>query len=103
MPRPSHLSSDNILRFLQVRRDPASTDEIAAGLHMRRADRDVLHKMLGTLKKRRAIEELPGRRYRLAGRKDARGGEGAGRSASGSASVGGGAPRVRRPESRTGV
>ena len=75
MPRPSHLSSDNILRFLQVRRDPASVDEIAAGLHMRRADRHALHKMLGTLKKRRAIEELPGGRYRLAGRRNERGRE----------------------------
>jgi ribonuclease R len=83
MPRPSHLSSDNILRFLQVRRDPASTDDIAAGLHMRRADRQALHKMLSTLKKRRAIEELPGGRYRLAGRRDERGGDGAGRSSAG--------------------
>src|ERR1700730_1133481 len=86
MPRPSHLSSDNILRFLQVRRDGASTYDIAAGLHMRRADRNALHKMLNTLKKRRAIEELPGGRYRLAGRKGERGdgrgsgGDGAGRS-----------------------
>src|SRR5260370_26116329 len=88
MPRPSHLSSDNILRFLQVRRDPASTDEIAAGLHMRRADRHVLHKMLGTLKKRRAIEELPGGRYRLAGRQGERGGGGAGRGARGRRSLG---------------
>src|SRR3984893_10529074 len=76
MPRPTHLSSDNILRFLQVRRDPASTDEIAAGLHMRRTDRHALHKMLGTLKKRRAIEEVPGGRYRLAGRREERGGDG---------------------------
>jgi ribonuclease R len=80
MPRPSHLSSDNILRFLQVRRDPASTDDIAAGLHMRRADRHALYKMLNTLKKRRAIEELPGGRYRLAGRREERGGDGAGRT-----------------------
>src|SRR5882762_3623716 len=78
MPRPSHLSSDNILRFLQVRRDAASVDDIAAGLHMRRADRNALHKMLNTLKKRRAVEELPGGRYRLAGRKDGRDGDGPG-------------------------
>src|SRR5579864_9220832 len=82
MPRPSHLSSDNILRFLQVRRDPASTDDIAAGLHMRRADRNALYKMLNTLKRRRAIEELPGGRYRLAGRKEERTGDGAGRGSS---------------------
>src|SRR6202140_2271516 len=80
MPRPSHLSSDNILRFLQVRRDPASTDDIAAGLHMRRADRNALYKLLNTLKRRRAIEELPGGLYQLAGRKEGRGGDGAGRS-----------------------
>src|SRR5712692_3894907 len=103
MPRPSHLSSDNILRFLQVRRDPASTDEIAAGLHMRRADRHALQKMLGTLKKRRAIEELPGGRYRLAGRKDERGGDGAGRGASGSASSAAGAQRAAAPERDSGV
>src|SRR5882724_9553386 len=83
MPRPSHLSSDNILRFLQVRRDAASVDDIAAGLHMRRADRNALHKMLNTLKKRRAVEELPGGRYRLAGRKEERGGDGTGRTSSG--------------------
>ena len=83
MPRPSHLSSDNILRFLQVRRDAASVDDIAAGLHMRRADRNALHKMLNTLKKRRAVEELPGGRYRLAGRKDGRGGDGTGPASSG--------------------
>jgi ribonuclease R len=80
MPRPSHLSSDNILRFLQLRRDPASMDDIAAGLHMRRADRQALYKLLNTLKRRRAIEELPGGRYRLAGRKAERGGDGAGRT-----------------------
>ena len=72
MPRPSHLSSDNILRFLQLRRDPASTDDIAAGLHMRRTERNALYKLLNTLKRRRAIEELPGGRYRLAGRKEQR-------------------------------
>src|SRR5580765_2215219 len=83
MPRPSHLSSDNILRFLQVRRDAASVDDIAAGLHMRRADRHALQKMLNTLKKRRAVEELPGGRFRLAGRKEERGSDGTGRMSSG--------------------
>src|SRR5438270_352568 len=80
MPRPSHLSSDNILRFLKVRHDAASVDEIAAGLHTRRADRHALYKMLNTLKKRRAVEELPGRRYRLAGRKGEQSGDETGRS-----------------------
>jgi ribonuclease R len=69
MPHASQLSADNILRFLQVRRDPASTDEIAAALQLRRTDRKPLFKMLSKLKKRRAVEELPGGRYRLPGPK----------------------------------
>src|SRR5712691_4766983 len=69
MPRPSHLSPDNILRFLQVRSEPASTNEIAQGLHLKKTDNRPLFKMLFKLKKRGAIEELPGGRYRLASRK----------------------------------
>src|SRR6266852_593986 len=65
MPHPSHLSPDNILRFLQVRSDPASTSEIAQGLHLKKTDNRSLFKMLSKLKKRRTIEELPGGRYRL--------------------------------------
>jgi len=80
------------LRFLQVTRDAASTNEIAAALHIGKADRKPLFKMLLSLKKRGAIEELPGGRYRLAGRK----GEGvsggkAGRSAAGGTAVAGAA------------
>jgi ribonuclease R len=69
MPRPSHLSTDNILRFLQIRSEPASASEISQGLHLKKADTRPLFKMLSKLKKRRAIEELPGGRYRLPGRK----------------------------------
>src|SRR5207249_9869538 len=72
MPRPSHLSPDNILRFLQVRSAPASTAEISQGLHLRKSDNRSLFKMLSKLKKRRAIEELPGGRYRLPSRKSER-------------------------------
>src|SRR5712692_1728561 len=72
MPRPIHLSPDNILRFLQVRGEPASTEQIARGLHLKKSDSRPLFKMLAKLKKRRAIEELPGRRYRLAARKPER-------------------------------
>src|SRR5216684_2622674 len=72
MPRPSHLSPDNILRFLQVRTAPASTTEIAEGLHLKKSDNRPLFKMLSKLKKRRAIEELPGGRYRLPSRKPER-------------------------------
>jgi ribonuclease R len=69
MPRPSSLSPDNILRFLQVTRDPVAANEIAARLHIRKAERKSLFSMLAKLKKRGVIEELPGARYRLAGRK----------------------------------
>src|SRR5229473_1223666 len=72
MPSPSHLSPDNILRFLQVRSAPASTTEIAQGLHVKKSDNRSLFKMLSKLKKRRAIEELPGGRYRLPSRKSER-------------------------------
>jgi len=57
------------LRFLQIRSEPASTNEIAQGLHLKKADTRPLFKMLAKLKKRQAIEELPGGRYRLPGRK----------------------------------
>src|SRR5271165_389598 len=73
MPRPSHLNPDNILRFLQVRTEPASTNEIAEALHLGKNDRHPLFKMLAKLKKRRAVEELPGGRYRLPSRKSPRG------------------------------
>src|SRR5882762_9340324 len=69
MPRPAHLSPDNILRFLQIRGEPASTNEIAQGLHLKKTDTRPLLKILAKLKKRQAIEELPGGRYRLPGRK----------------------------------
>src|SRR5260370_10031827 len=72
MPRPTHLSPDNILRFLQIRTAPASTTEIAQGLHLKKSDNRPLFKMLSKLKKRRAIEELPGGRYRLPNRKSER-------------------------------
>ena len=69
MPRPSHLSPDNILRFLQLRGDSASSGDIASALHLKKSDNKPLYKMLAQLVKRRAIEELPGHRYRLPGRK----------------------------------
>jgi ribonuclease R len=46
-----------------------SANEIAQGLHLRKADTGPLFNMLGKLKKRGAIQELPGGRYRLVGRK----------------------------------
>jgi ribonuclease R len=69
MPRPSHLNLDDILRFLQVSADPAAAGDISRALHLRKSDQRALFKMLGKLKKRGAINEIPGGRYRLAGRK----------------------------------
>jgi ribonuclease R len=65
----SQLSPDNLLHFLQVKGTPASTNEIASALHLEKDGRRHLFKMLSKLKKRRAIEELPGGRYRLPRRK----------------------------------
>ncbi len=70
MTRPSSLSPDNILRFLQVTRDAASANEIAAALHVGKSERKPLFKQLVKLKKRGAIEEVPGGRYRLMKRKE---------------------------------
>jgi hypothetical protein len=55
MPRPSHLSPDNILRFLQITSQPASASEISQGLYLKKADNRPLFKMLAKLKKRHAI------------------------------------------------
>ena len=57
------------MRFLQVRRGPASAEDIARGLRVSKTDRRPLFKMLAKLKKRDAIAELPGGRYQLAGSK----------------------------------
>ncbi|HEV7510954.1 MAG TPA: RNB domain-containing ribonuclease [Candidatus Acidoferrum sp.] len=72
MSRTSNLSPENLLRFLQVKTEPASANEIASGLHLDKSDRRSLFKILTKLKKRNAIEELPGGRYRLAKRNPAK-------------------------------
>src|SRR5579863_8502054 len=87
MSRPSSLSPDNILCFLQVTKDAASANEIAAALHVGKSERKPLFKQLVKLKKRGAIEEVPGGRYRLMKRK---GKEETGSRASGSAGTGSG-------------
>jgi ribonuclease R len=69
MPSTSHLSPDNILRFLQLRSEPATASELAKGLGLKKSDTRPLFKMLAKLKKRGAVEEVPGGRYRLRGRK----------------------------------
>jgi ribonuclease R len=69
MPSSSSLQPDNILRFLQLRSEPASAKEIAQALRLKKTDTRPLFKMLSKLKRRRAVEELPGGRYRLPPRK----------------------------------
>src|SRR5262249_41230478 len=69
MPSTSSLSPDNILRFLQLRSEPASIKELAKSLDLKKSNSQPLFKMLAKLKKRRAIEEMPGGRYRLTKRK----------------------------------
>ncbi len=69
MSRTSNLSPENLLRFLQVKSEPVSANDIARGLHLGKSDRRPLFKILAKLKKRNAIEELPGGRYRVARRK----------------------------------
>src|SRR5277367_5244016 len=69
MPRPSHLNPNDILRFLQVSANPPAASDISRALHLRKSDQRALFKMLAKLRKRGAIDELPGGRYRLAARK----------------------------------
>ncbi len=69
MHRRTTIEADDVLRFLQDRGRPATTNELAEELNIAKRDRHALHKILAKLKKRRAIEELPGRRYRPAGGK----------------------------------
>ena len=58
MNRGSSLSVDNILRFLQLRADGASLSELQRGLKLRKSEQRPLLKILGKLKKRKAIVEL---------------------------------------------
>jgi len=83
MHRPSSLSPDNILRFLQVTTGGASFEAIQRGLRLGKSDRRSLLRMLGKLKKRQAIEELPGGRFILAGHRGKAQNQGSGRSDSG--------------------
>jgi ribonuclease R len=90
MTRPSSLSPDNILRFLQVTKDAASANEIAAALHVGKSERKPLFKQLVKLKKRGAIEEVSEGRYRLMKRreKEETGARAGGSGGSGSAEKG---------------
>jgi len=63
MPRPAHLSIDDILRFLQVRNDPVSLDELSRYLRLKKSLRRPLLQMLDKLKRKGLVEELTHGRY----------------------------------------
>ena len=71
MSQNPSLSSDNILRFLQVRQGSASAQEIVQGLHLPKNERKALFKMLSKLKKRDLIVEVAAGKYRLKPKKSA--------------------------------
>ena len=65
MPAKSSLSSDHLLRFLQVTEAPASLNEIASSLRLPKSARRTLLKILTRLRQKGLVEELPGGRFRL--------------------------------------
>src|SRR5258707_9688804 len=66
MNRPSPLSIDNILRFLQTKEDGATFSELKRGLHLRNSEQRPLARILANLKKRKAIVERADGRLVLA-------------------------------------
>src|SRR6267154_1203265 len=69
MNRGSPLSVDNILRFLELRGDPASLSELQHGLKLRKSEQRPLLNMLGKLKKKKVIVELTDGRLVLSSRR----------------------------------
>src|SRR5215469_2093084 len=65
MPRPSQLSPDNILRFLQLRNSAVTFDDLSRSLQVKRSGRRALLQMIARLKKRGVVEELPHNRFVL--------------------------------------
>lgn len=65
MSRHGSLSTDDVLRFLQLRETPHVLEDILRSLHLPKSARGPLLKLLSRLKKRGLIEELPGSRFRL--------------------------------------
>jgi len=63
MPRPSNLSIDNILRFLQLRNDPVSLEDLSRSLHLRKNERRAMLQMLDKLQKRGLVEQLTHGRF----------------------------------------
>jgi ribonuclease R len=68
MPRPTPLSTDNILRFLQLKNGPVAFDDLSRSLQVGKKNRHVLQQMLAKLKKRGLVSEPSSNRYALIGR-----------------------------------
>jgi ribonuclease R len=67
MPRPSHLSTDNILRFLQLKDSPVSLDQLSRSFQVKKSNRRALLDMLSKLKKRNLVEETSRGQFQLRG------------------------------------
>ncbi len=65
MSRPSQLSPDDILRFLQLRNDPVSIEDLSRGLQVKKSNRRALLQMLAKLQSRGLVEELSHGRFLL--------------------------------------
>jgi len=63
MPRPIHLSVDDVLRFLKLRNDPVSLQELYKSFHLKNHHRRPLQQILDRLKKRGLVEELTHERF----------------------------------------
>ena len=65
MPRPSQLSTDNILRFLQLKESPVSLDQLSRSFQVKKSNRRALLDMLNKLKKRNLVEESSRGQFQL--------------------------------------
>ena len=63
MARPAPLSIDDVLRFLQLRNDPVSLDELSRSLRLKKSLRRPLVQMLEKLKRKGLVEELSHDRF----------------------------------------
>src|SRR5713226_8831152 len=72
MTRRDEIAIPDVMAHLAGAKSPASVRSIAEALELRHAARRALKKVLAKLKRKGEIEELPGGRYQLAGRKPAR-------------------------------
>jgi ribonuclease R len=69
-PRPQEIEGEQVLAHLATLSQPASIREIAHGMDLKHRGRRFLPRVIQQLKKKGAIEELHGGRYRLAGQRN---------------------------------